>query len=352
MDTGLVLQLRRFLEVLEADLTRLTGALAAMAEAHRGTPLAGRTWLQHATPVTLGLKAAGWLDALQRHGTRLGDVRTRALVLQLGGAAGTLAALGDRGLDVAEALSAELGLPVPAVPWHTQRDRLAGAGAVLGLLIGTLGKIARDLSLLMQTEVAEAFEPGGEGRGGSSTMPQKRNPVAAAVVLAAAARAPGLVATLLTAMGQEHERGVGGWHAEWETLPALCVLAAGALRRTVEAVDGLEVDAARMRQNLETTRGQVLAEAVMIALGSHIGRLEAHTLVERACHRAAAAGTHLRDVLAADAAVTTHLSAGDLDRLFDPQRYIGASDAFIDRVLKHAAGMGAAQPESVTDGEA
>jgi 3-carboxy-cis,cis-muconate cycloisomerase len=183
-------------------------------------------------------------------------------------------------------------------------------------------------------------------------MPQKRNPVAAAVVLAAAARAPGLVATLLTAMVQEHERGLGGWHAEWETLPALCVLAAGALRRTTEAVDGLEVDAARMRRNLEATRGQVLAEAVMIALGSHIGRLDAHTLVEGACHRAAATGTHLRDVLAADGAVTAHLSPADLGRLLDPQRYTGASDAFVDRVLKHGPRGRAHPPDSVTDGEA
>ena len=198
MDTGLVLQLRRFCSLLEADLDRLSAALARVAEAHKTTPLVGRTLLQHASPVTLGLKAAGWLDAVERHRTRLAEVRTRALVLQLGGAAGTLAALGHRGLEVARALSDELNLALPLVPWHAHRDRLAELAAFLGLLIGTLGKIGRDLSLLMQTEVAEAFEPEGQGRGGSSTMPHKRNPVTAAVALAAAARAPGLVATMLS----------------------------------------------------------------------------------------------------------------------------------------------------------
>ncbi|RPJ73403.1 MAG: 3-carboxy-cis,cis-muconate cycloisomerase, partial [Acidobacteria bacterium] len=306
----------------------------------------------HALPMPFGLKLAGYAAALARSRERLRRLRRAAMALQIGGAVGTLAALNDRGLDVAERLAALLDLPLPEAPWHSHRDRLAEVASALAILAGSCGKIARDVSLLMQTDVAEAFEPAAPGRGGSSTMPHKRNPVAAAVVLAAAARAPGLVATLLTAMVQEHERGLGGWHAEWQTLPELCVLAAGALRRTVEAVEGLEVDAARMRQNLEATRGQMLAEAVVLALGSRIGRLEAHTLVERACHRAAATGLHLRDVLAADGAVAAHLAAADLDRLLDPQSYTGASDRFVDRVLKHAAGRGADQPESVTDGEA
>jgi 3-carboxy-cis,cis-muconate cycloisomerase len=200
--------------------------------------------------------------------------------------------------------------------------------------VGTLGKIARDLSLLMQTDVAEAFEPAAEGRGGSSTMPHKRNPVAAAVVLAAATRAPGLVATLLSAMVQEHERGLGGWHAEWETLPELCVLSAGALRHITEAIEGLELDPARMRENLETTQGQILAEAVTMALGERIGRLAAHEVVERACHQAAAKRRHLREVLAEEPGVTAHLTPTDLDRLFDPLHYVGVAAAFVDRVLK------------------
>jgi 3-carboxy-cis,cis-muconate cycloisomerase len=333
MDTGLVLQLRGFLAAIEGDLRRLAAALARLAEAHKGTPLVGRTWLQHALPVTVGLKAAGWLDAIERHRTRLLEVGGRALALQFGGAAGTLAALGGRGIEVAEALAGELRLPLPALPWHTHRDRVAEVATGLGLLVGTLGKIAGDVSLLMQTEVAEAFEPGGAGRGGSSTLPHKRNPVASAVVLAAAIRAPGLVATLLSAMVQEHERGLGGWHAEWETLPALCLLGAGALRRTLETIEGLELDPARMRANLEATHGQILAEAVTMALGSRIGRLAAHELVERACQQARATRRHLREVLAEDPVAARHLSPADLARLFEPCDYLGSATSFVDRVL-------------------
>jgi 3-carboxy-cis,cis-muconate cycloisomerase len=334
MDTGLVLQLRRFLALLDADLGRLERALVRLAEEHRWTPLAGRTWLQQGPPVTFGLKVAGWLDAIGRHRVRLEQVRARALVLQFGGAVGTLAALGDRGLAVAEALAADLDLPLPNIPWHGTRDRVAGAAAVLGLLIGTLGKMGRDLSLLMQTEVGEAFEPAGEGRGGSSTMAHKRNPVGAAVQLAAAARSPGLVATMLTAMSAEHERGLGGWHAEWTALPELCLLAAGALRQTADTMEGLEVDAARMRSNLEATHGLIFAEAVTMALAEKVGKLQAHDLVEHASRRAAKEKRHLRDVLAADVAVTPHLSGPDLDRLFEPKSYLGATSDFIDRVLK------------------
>jgi 3-carboxy-cis,cis-muconate cycloisomerase len=333
MDTGLVLQLRPFLALLEADFGRLAGALRRLAKTHRATPLVGRTWLQHAVPVTVGLKAAGWLDAVERHRTRLSEVRGRALVLQFGGAAGTLAALGERGIEVSEALARDLDLTLPALPWHAHRDRVAEVATVLGLIVGTLGKIARDLSLLMQTDVAEAFEPGGEGRGSSSTMPHKRNPVAAAVVLAAATRAPGLVATLLSAMVQEHERGLGGWHAEWDTLPELCLLGAGALRQMAETLEGLELDPARMRANLEATHGQILAEAVTMALGSRIGRGAAHELVRRASQQATATRRRLREVLAEDPMASAHLSPADLDRLFDPCNYVGMAATFVDRVL-------------------
>jgi 3-carboxy-cis,cis-muconate cycloisomerase len=334
MDTGLVLQLRRFCSLLGADLDWLSAALAHLAEAHKMTPLVGRTWLQHAPPVTLGLKAAGWLDAVERHRARLAEVGTRALVLQLGGAAGTLAALGNRGLQVARAVSEELDLALPLVPWHAHRDRFAELAAFLGLLIGTLGKIGRDVSLLMQTEVAEAFEPEGKDRGGSSTMPHKRNPVMAAVVLAAATRAPGLVATLLSSMVQEHERGLGGWHAEWQTLPELCALAAGALRWTAEAIEGLQLDPARMRANIDVTRGQIMAEAVLVALAPRIGRLEAHEILEQASRRAGETGRHLKAVLAEEPAVTQHLSSADLDAIFEPLYYLGQATAFVDRVLE------------------
>jgi len=333
MDTGLVLQLRQLATVLGEDLERLSAALAGRAEEHKATLLAGRTWLQHAAPVTLGMKLAGWLDAVERHAERLEEVRSRALVLQLGGAAGTLAALGRQGLEVAEALAADLGLALPAIPWHAERDRLAEVAAFLGLLIGTLGKMARDLSLLMQTEVAEAFEPAEEGRGVSSSMPQKRNPVAAAVALAAAARAPGLVSTMISAMVQEHERGLGGWHAEWETLPELASLAAGALRQMTATIEGLEVDAARMRANLDATGGAILAEAAAVALAPRIGRPQAHELVERAARRARETGRKLQDVLGEDPAASAHLSARDLAAVFDPRHYLGQSVRFVDRVL-------------------
>jgi 3-carboxy-cis,cis-muconate cycloisomerase len=333
MDTGLVLQLRQFLELTEADLDRLAAALVRLAEQHKATPLVGRAWLQHAVPVTVGLKAAGWLDAIERHKARVAAAGQRVLVLQFGGAAGTLAALGERGLAVAEGLAQDLNLRLPALPWHAHRDRLVEVATVLGLLVGTLGKIARDVSLLMQTDVAEAFEPRGEGRGGSSTMPHKRNPVTAAVVLSAATRAPGLVATLLSAMVQEHERGLGGWQAEWETLPALCILAAGALRQTAETIEGIELDPGRMLANLEATRGQILAEAVTMMLGSRMGRRAAHELVERACREATASRRHLKEVLAGDPVATRHLAPADLDHLFEPKNYVGMAAAFVDRVL-------------------
>jgi 3-carboxy-cis,cis-muconate cycloisomerase len=333
MDTGLVLQLRAALAVIERDLARLADALARLARKHRLTPLVGRTWLQHAPPVTFGLKAAGWLDALHRHQDRLAELRPRLLALQFGGAAGTLAALGDKGLEVAAALAEELDLALPELPWHTHRDRLVEFGAWLGLLAGTLGKIARDIALLMQTEAAEAAEPADAGRGGSSTMPHKRNPVTAATVLAAATRAPGLVATLFAAMPQEHERGLGNWHAEWVVLPDLVVTVTGALHHMAEMIPGLEPDPTRMRVNLEASRGLVLAEAVTMALGARLGRLAAHQLVERASRTAAAEGRHLREVLGEDATVAAQLSPAELDRLFEPLNYIGQAAPFVDRVL-------------------
>jgi 3-carboxy-cis,cis-muconate cycloisomerase len=333
MDTGLVLQIRVGLAAMAPDLERLSTALAALAKSHARTPMIGRTWLQQAVPVTFGLKAAGWLSAVGRSRDRLDAAGRATCVLQFGGAAGTLASLGDRGLDVAAALARALDLDLPDLPWHSHRDRLADLGAALGILGGTLGKIARDLSLLMQTEIAEAFEPSGEGRGGSSTMPHKRNPVACAVVLAAATRLPPLVATLLATMPQEHERGLGGWHAEWETLPEIFLLVAGALRHMADAIEGLAVDPARMRANLETTRGLVMAEAVMMALGDRIGRLEAHHLVEAASRRAVVEGAHLRDVLAGDPVVTAHLAPDALDRLFAPEAYLGVAERLVERAL-------------------
>jgi 3-carboxy-cis,cis-muconate cycloisomerase len=333
MDTGLVLQLRAALEAIDADLARLAAALASLARKHARTPLVGRTWLQQGPPVTLGLKAAGWLSAVERHRSRIAQVRADVATLQFGGAVGTLAALGDKGMEVATALAEDLQLALPDLPWHAQRDRVAALATTLGLLVGTLGKIARDVSLLMQTEIAEALEPSGPGRGGSSTMPHKRNPVASAVMLAAAARVPSLVAIMLGAMVQEHERGLGGWHAEWETLPEICLITAGALARAVEVVGGLEVDPKKMAADLDTTHGLVMAEAVSIALAARLGRQAAHELVESACKRAVRERKHLRDVLAADGRVKKHLSGAALDRALDPARYTGQTGEFVARAL-------------------
>ena len=333
MDTGLVLQIGKGLAVLKPELQRLSTALARLAESQSRTAMIGRTWLQHAVPVTFGLKAAGWLDALERCRLRLEEAGEAARVLQFGGAAGTLATLGARGLEVAEVLARTLDLRLPALPWHASRDRLVALAAALGLLVGALGKMARDLSLMMQVEVAEAFEPTAPGRGGSSTMPHKRNPAASAVALATAIRVPGLVATLLAAMPQEHERGLGGWQAEWETLPKTFLLASGSLGAMTEAMEGIRLDPQRMRANIDATRGLVMAEAVMMALAEKIGRLQAHDLVEAACHRAVAEGAHLKDVLAKDRAVAAELDAGQLARLFAPEAYLGAAEGFVQRVL-------------------
>lgn len=338
MDSGLVLQLRAAVTIFESELAQLADDLAAQAERHAATPLAGRTWLQHATPVTLGMKLAGLLGALTRQRQRLAELKPRLLVLQFGGAAGTLAALGEHALPVAEALARELGLTLPEQPWHTQRDRLVEFAGWLGLLAGTLGKLGRDLSLLMQTDVGEVFEPSAPGKGGSSTMPHKRNPVGAAVLIGAATRAPGLVATMLAAMPQEHERSLGLWHAEWETLPELCCLLSGALQQARLLLPGLEVDAARMRENLDLTRGLVLAEAVSIALAQRIGRERAHHLVEQCCRQAVNDGRHLRAVLGEHVEVSAELSAAELDRLLDPSHYLGLAQSWVARaVAEHRA---------------
>ncbi len=332
-DTGLVLQVRKALDILDADLVALCAGLSELAKQHRSTPMAGRTLMQHASPTTFGVKVAGWLDGMNRHRERFVQTRRRVLVLQFGGAVGALAALREKALQVAEALAAELQLGLPTMPWHTQRDRVAEVATTLGLCTGSLGKMARDISIHMQTEIAEVCEPAGEGRGGSSTMSHKRNPVSAAVVLSAATRVPGLVSTMLSAMVQEDERGLGNWQAEWETLPEIFCLAGGALHQMATIVPHLEVDIARMKRNLEATQGLIFSEAVTVALASHIGKSSAHKLVEAASLEARKSGRHLREVLAQDRTVSKHLSAAELDRLFEPENYLGVAEELVDRVI-------------------
>ena len=341
IDTGLVLQLRDALALIDADLARLAGALAMQARRHTATVLSGRTWLQQALPITLGVKLAAIVSALDRHRDRIASLRSRALVLQFGGAAGTLASLHERGLAVSDELGRELGLEVPDMPWHTERDRLCEIAATLGMLTATLGKLARDLSLLAQTEVGEADEPAAPGRGGSSTMPQKRNPVGASIALAAALRVPGLVATMLQAAVQEHERGLGNWPAEWETLPQIVMLTAGALDAMAEVAEGLDIHVDRMRANLDLTHGLIFAEAVQMALAPAMGRDAAHSLVAGACRRASAQRAHLRDILENEPRVNDVLGREAIAHLFDPAAYLGQSRAYVARALvRHPAQRG------------
>ena len=334
LDTGLVLQLRAAAPTVIDHLDHGVRAAAAHARRHAGATMAGRTWLQQATPVTFGLKAAGWADALDRARGRLQAALADALVLQLGGAAGTLASLGPQGPAVTEALAARLGLPAPDMPWHAHRDRFAQLACALGIAAGTAGKIGRDVALLAQTEVGEVSERPGPGRGGSSTMPQKRNPVAASIALAAAGRAPGLVATLLGAMVQEHERGLGGWQVEWDTLPDLVEIAAAGARAAADALDGLAVDTGRMRANADASGGILLAESVAMALAGSIGKHEAHACIAGACRQAEAERRPLADVLGGDPVVAQHLGPADIARLLSADNYLGATRTYIERVLE------------------
>jgi 3-carboxy-cis,cis-muconate cycloisomerase len=339
IDTGMILQCREGLALIAGDANQLCGALAKLADEHRATPIVGRTWMQHAVPTTLGMKFAGWLDALGRHRERLRQTQTNCLVLQFGGAVGTLAALDSKSEAVSQQLAKELNLALPQMPWHSHRDRMAEIATTLGLLTGTLGKIARDISIHAQTEIDELREPAGEGRGGSSTMPHKRNSVAAAAILSAAIRVPALVSTMLSTMVQEDERGMGGWHAEWETLPEIVCLAAGALHQLTVVVPHLEINVERMRQNLDMTDGLIFSEAVTAALGEKIGRSQARQLLDAASERATKEKLSLRKVLDEDPEINKHLSPQELERLFDPGNYSGAAGQFINRVIQqHKSG--------------
>jgi 3-carboxy-cis,cis-muconate cycloisomerase len=333
MDTGLVLQLREAFKLVEADLARAMAAAAALAKAHRDTPMAGRTWLQQALPITFGLKMAGTLDALMRHRGRLAEARPRILALQFGGAAGTLASLGDKGPEVARLLAARLDLSLPDTPWHGQRDRILEAASLMAGLVATAAKVARDVALMMQTEVGEVLEPAVPGRGGSSTMPHKRNPALSATILGAAGLAPQLLAAIAAGGAGEHERFVGGWQSEWLALPELARLTGGVMARLAELLEGLEVKPERMRANLGATGGLLMAEAVQMALAPALGRLVAHDRIEAACRKAVGEGRALLDVLAEDGEITAHAPSARLAELLDPAGYLGAAGVFVDRVL-------------------
>jgi 3-carboxy-cis,cis-muconate cycloisomerase len=330
MDTAGMLVASRALELIDADLNAVAAACAGLAEEHRGTLMAGRTWLQQALPTTFGLKAAGWLDAVVSARERLGSL---SLTVQFGGAAGTLASLGSEGERVVELLAMRLGLEEPRVPWHTSRLRVADLGSALALAAGTLEKIALDLVLLSQTEVGEVAESSAGGRGGSSTMPHKRNAVGSVRAIACARRVRGAAGVLLEAMSQEHERAAGAWQSEWAPLSEALSLTGGAASALREALDGLEVRGERMRENLEATGGALMAESVVVALAERLGQVRARELVDGAVGRALDAGRPFRDELISDEAVSAELSEKELDRALDPAGYLGSADSFIDRAL-------------------
>jgi 3-carboxy-cis,cis-muconate cycloisomerase len=327
-DTALVLLLKRAQPIFARDLRRLEKALIKLSEQHKATAMLGRTLMQAAPPVTFGLKAAGWLGALRRGSKRLESAFDEALVLQFGGASGTLASLGEHGVAVTRALAKELELRCPEAPWHSHRDRLANLICCCGVLTGSLGKMARDISLLMQSEVAEVAEPGGEGRGGSSTMPHKRNPIACALTLAAAQRAPGLVASFISAMVQEHERGVGSWQSEWPVVASIIQSMGSAALSMAEVAEGLSVDAARMRQNIESTQGLIFAERVMVLLTAELGREVAHKLLEDAIQKSVGQKKNLSALLAELPEVTSRLDRSVLEQLEIPEEYLGSAEAF------------------------
>ncbi|MFO1312305.1 MAG: 3-carboxy-cis,cis-muconate cycloisomerase [Burkholderiales bacterium] len=333
MDTAVVLQMRAAFDLVERDIEEIRRILADLATRHRDTAMAGRTHLQQALPITFGYKAAIWRTMFDRHAERLAQLRPRLLVVQFAGAAGTLASLGDKGLEVQEALARELGLAVPAAPWHVARDNFAEAVNFLGLVTGSLAKIAFDVMLLMQNEVGEAFEPFAPGRGGSSTMPQKRNPISSELIVAAAKAVRQHAGLMLDAMVQDLERATGPWHAEWIAIPESFVLAAGALCQARTMLGGLVVDEARMRRNLNLTHGLIVAEAVMMGLAPHIGRPRAHDVVYGACRTVADKGGSLAEVLASMPEITSHLDRAAIDRLTDPANYVGLAPRMVDRAL-------------------
>jgi 3-carboxy-cis,cis-muconate cycloisomerase len=332
-DTATMLQIRAALSLVEKDMEAIAAALAELSRRYRDTPMAGRSNLQQAVPLTFGFKTASLLAAMQRHRQRLAELRPRVLVGEFGGAVGTLASLGADGLKVQAALMKELGLGQPEIAWHTVRDRIGEVGCFLGILTGTLGKVSMDVKLLMQTEVAEVYEPFHEGRGSSSTMPQKRNPIASLYIHSTVALVRQHVAALLEGAVADHERSTGPWEIEWISLPEIFLLASGALAQTRVLLRGLEVDAKRMRANLDLTLGMIVSEAVMMGLGPYLGRQRAHDLVYDICRKVAATGEPLVELLARNDEIAKHLTRAELDRLCDPAGYLGLAGEMVDRVL-------------------
>ncbi|HLO42850.1 MAG TPA: 3-carboxy-cis,cis-muconate cycloisomerase [Leadbetterella sp.] len=326
IDTGSILQIAEYLIWLESKLSVLKSTLTDITVKHKKTVMVGRTLLQQARPITFGLKTSAWLEGICRSIERLVEMKNRLLVVQLSGAVGSQNK--NISTEVVNLFAQRLGLK-PSFSWQSQRDNLNELASKLGILSGSLGKIAKDVSLLMQTEVGEVFEGAAEGKGGSSTMPHKRNPVTCAAILANATRVPHLVGSMLSAMLQEHERSAGNWHAEWEVLTEIMLLTAGSLEKTIDLLAGLEVDEKRMLANIEITQGLIFAENVSLALASKIGKIQAHELVEKACKTAVLKNKHLKEIL-----IENNVEIENLDELFNPENSIGNSVEIVERILK------------------
>ena len=337
MDTAVILQVRAALDIVQDDIAELRRILAELAVRHRDTPMAGRTHLQQALPITFGYKVGIWLAMFDRHAERLAQLRPRVLVGQFAGAAGTLASLGDKGLEVQRALMAELKLGVPAATWHVARDGLAEAVNFLALVTGSLGKIALDVMLMASTEFGELYEPFVIGRGASSTMPQKRNPISSELMLAASKAVRQHAGLMLDAMVQDFERATGPWHAEWIAVPESFVLSAGALHQAKFMLGGLIVDAGKMRANLGISSGLIVAEAVMMGLAPHVGRQRAHDIVYTACRQVNEQGGTLAEALQGIPEVAAHFDRQALDKLTSAENYLGMAPQMVDQVTRHLA---------------
>jgi 3-carboxy-cis,cis-muconate cycloisomerase len=333
MDTAVVLQVRDGLRVIEEDIDELRRILARLARKYRDTPMAGRTHLQQALPITFGYKAAIWLAMFDRHAERLDQLKPRVLVGEFAGAAGTLASLGEKGFEVQNAFCEELRLGVPVSTWHVARDALAETINLLGLITGSLGKIALDLMIMASTEFAEIYEPFVKGRGGSSTMPQKRNPISSELMLAASKAVRQHAGLMLDATIHDFERATGPWHAEWIAIPESFALTAGALHQAKFALGGLIVDEKQMAKNLDLSRGLIVAEAVMMGLAPQMGRQQAHDVVYDACRLVNEKGGTLADVLAANPEIGARIDRATIDRLTAPRNYLGQAPVMVDRVL-------------------
>jgi 3-carboxy-cis,cis-muconate cycloisomerase len=336
MDTAIALQMRDALAIVERDLERISGILVDLARRHRDTPMAARTKLLQALPTTFGFKAAGWLSGIERHLERLEQLKPRVFVGQFAGAVGTLATFGSEGLAVQEGLAKEFGLAPPLIAWHTARDSFAEAISFLGLVSVTLSKIATDAALMMQTEVGEALEKFVPGRGASSTMPQKRNPISCEQILATGNMVRKLVPAMLDASVHDHERATGPWQMEWIVVPQAFLLAGKALQATVALVEGIEINPERMRANLDGTQGLISAEAAMMTLAPYVGRHHAHDLVYDACRQTFANGGRLAEQLAADPTVASHLTSAQIEAALDPANYLGIAGGAVDRMIEHA----------------